>query len=175
MDKQQKTVITVTAILLVLSIIATVAVFLIQKGKNSFTPPPFDGSAISGMPTVDNNALQYRKVDVAQGFSFYLAMCPRYEDGEAKVYLTSCEDNIAYVRIILFDSESNVIGESGLIKPGEYIEGVALSIQPTEKTTIKAKILSYDPQTYYSMGASDGELSLIVDNDLSLRLNTKER
>ena len=163
MDKKEKTIITVTAALLVVALVATAVVFFVQKKKNDFTPPPFDEGAISGKPAVDNDAFQYRKVTVSEELSFSLCMCPSYEAGKARVLLTNDESSNAYIRIVLFDTEGNLIGESGLLKPGEYIESVSLSISHEDNTTVKAKILSYDKKTYYSKGTSDGELSLIIN------------
>jgi hypothetical protein len=56
-----------------------------------------------------------------------------------------------------------MIGESGLIKPGEYVESVAISLVPTKNTSIFAKVLSYEKETYYSMGTTSGELILRVE------------
>ena len=162
MDRKEKRIITVTAVLLVAALIATAVVFFVQKNKNSFDPPPCDKGATSGIPTVNNDALQYRSVKVSEDLSFSLCMCPSYEDGEVKVLLTNDEGSSAYVRIVLFDAEDNTVGESGLIKPGEYVESVSLSITPENDMTLKAKILSYDMKTYYSRGTSDGELKIKV-------------
>ena len=164
MDKKEKTIITVTAALLVVALIATAVVFFVQKKKNDFTPPPFDKGAISGKPAVDNEAFQYRKVTVSEDLIFSLCMCPLYAAGKADVFLTNDESSNAYIRIVLFDAEDNPIGESDLLKPGEYIESVSLSISPEKDTSIKAKILSYDKKTYYSKGTSDGNLSLIMSD-----------
>lgn len=163
MDKKEKIIITVTAALLAVALIVTAIVFFVQKKKNDFTPPPFDKGAISGKPAVDNDEFQYRTVTVSENLSFSLCMCPLYEAGMADIFLTNDGSSNAYIRIVLFDTEGNLIGESGLVRPGEYIESVSLSISYEKDTAVKAKILTYDRKNYYSMGTSDGELNLIID------------
>lgn len=160
MDKQQKTIITVVGILLLLCITATALVYVHKKAQSSFTPPPFDAGAVTGTPEIQDDSAQYRTVKIGDEILFSMCLCPKYEDGEAKLFFASDKENFAFLRVLLFDTDGNLVGESGLIKPGDYVEGLALSFTPTSDTTINAKILSYDLKEYTSMGTSGGELLL---------------
>ena len=65
-------------------------------------------------------------------------------------------------RIILLDETGAELGSSGLLKPGEYVQSVALERIPPKSSSILAKILSYEPQTYYSMGSASAEIYLHI-------------
>ena len=54
----------------------------------------------------------------------------------------------------VFDEQGNMLGETGLIKPNEYVKYVTLSKTPEVGTKIKLKIMGYEPHTYYSAGAA---------------------
>ena len=48
----------------------------------------------------------------------------------------------------------NILGETGLVRPGEYVQTVALTTIPKSGTPITLKIMAYEPDTYYSAGAA---------------------
>lgn len=52
-----------------------------------------------------------------------------------------------------------MLGQTGLLKPGEYVEYLALDTLPGNAPVI-AKILTYQPETYYSMGSASAEMEL---------------
>ena len=54
----------------------------------------------------------------------------------------------------MFDEQGNMLGETGLIKPNEYVKYVTLSKTLEVGTKIKLKIMGYEPHTYYSAGAA---------------------
>ena len=53
----------------------------------------------------------------------------------------------------MLDENGNTLGETGLIKPGEYVQSVELDRVPKVGTPIVLKIMAYQPDTYYSEGA----------------------
>ena len=44
------------------------------------------------------------------------------------------------------------MGETGLIKPGEYVRSVVFSKVPLAGVEISLRVMSYEPETYYSKG-----------------------
>ena len=56
---------------------------------------------------------------------------------------------IGYVR----DEDGNILGESGLIRGGEYIKDIRLSRSIKSGEKIKLKVMGYEPDTYYSAGS----------------------
>lgn len=160
MDKNQKTVITVVGVILAVFIAATVAVFVYKQNDSGFVPPDFDANAVSGYPTVVDEYAQYQNIRVNEDFAFSMCLCPRYNNGKAEIYLAAAKDNNAYTLIKLYDKDGALIGESGLLKPGEYVQYVDIAFVPSEDTEITARVLSYEPKTYYSLGTASGKLSL---------------
>ena len=51
------------------------------------------------------------------------------------------------------DQETGEIyGETGLVKPGEYVQSVTFDKVPVQGTAITMRVMSYQPDTYYSAG-----------------------
>ena len=49
--------------------------------------------------------------------------------------------------------EGNILAESGLIKPGEYLASLPFSAPVSAGTSITMKIMAYESNTYCSAGA----------------------
>ena len=60
----------------------------------------------------------------------------------------------SYLDYRVLDENGEMLGETGLIKPNEYVKYVALSRELPQGTKIKLKIMGYEPQTYRSAGAA---------------------
>ena len=115
-----------------------------------FTPPPFDAAAQTGMPDVPEN-LGYGELD-AQAFK--VSVCGKLvTNGNCtKVWLTNPESNIVWLKLRILDTNGNILGETGLIKPGEYVQSVTLVTVPESGTAVTLKVMAYQPETYYSEG-----------------------
>ena len=61
-----------------------------------------------------------------------------------------------------YDEKSKVIGETGLIRPGQYLKSISLSKEYKQDANIKLKVIAYQPDTYYSMGNVDLNMKLKV-------------
>ena len=118
-----------------------------------FTPPEFDANAIVGVPDVPEGLGYEEKYN--EGMPFKTSICGDVyaENGEAVVFFTNPESNSVWLKVRILDEDSNVLGESGLILPGEYLRSVKLTSDITEDTAVRLKIMSYEPDTYESLGA----------------------
>ena len=163
MDRKEKIILSVVGALLVVAIITTVAVFFAtrQKTVDLFVPPDVDIHATQGVPDQIDEISAYQKVLMSEEFQFSMCLCPEYKNGNVALYYTSYETNTVNSLVKLYDEEGNLVGKSGLIRPGHYIKSISVSDLP-ENAVISAKILSYEPETYYSMGTASGKLSLRV-------------
>jgi hypothetical protein len=56
--------------------------------------------------------------------------------------------------------DGTVLGSTGILKPDQYVKTIKLSSVPEETETITLKILSYEPETYYSEGSASAEAVL---------------
>ena len=149
MDKRR--LICILSVLCVLSVAAMF--FALRSGaeKADFTPPPFDPAAQTGTPVVPEG-LGYQTLDAGV---FRMALCGEIgTDGtDAQVYLTNPVGNEVWLKVRILDRNGEILGESGLVWPGEYVENVALDQLPLPGTPIVLKIMAYEPETYYSRGA----------------------
>ena len=135
-------------------LILTILVLCLPKGaRTEFIPPPFDGAAVVGVPSVPAH-LDYGEV-YREGMAFSAWGCGNVTlDGhDAAVYLTNPDTNHVWMKLRIMDAEGHLLGETGLIKPGEYVQSAALSAIPAVGETVKMKIMTYEPETYYSAGA----------------------
>ena len=148
-------------LLLGLSLACTVAIIVMiislcipkKTEQKPFVSPPFDDNAISGEPTVSKE-LGYG-ILYQDGMSFKVGMCGNVKivGTTADVYLTNVSENKLWLKVRFYDSDGNVVGESGLIKPGEYLKSVELNSVPKSSEKLTLKVMSYEPETYKSLGA----------------------
>lgn len=158
MNKKPKTNKTVPVLCGVLAIaLAVMAAALFFGGKQDtaeFTPPPFDATAVAGVPEVPEN-LGYIS-PYQEGMVYRFSVCGNVvmEGNAAAVYLTNPSENEVWLKLRVLDENDNILGETGLIRPGEYVKDVALTENLTAGTKIKLKIMGYEPETYFSAGSA---------------------
>ena len=124
------------------------------KKEPQFVPPAFDAAAVQGTPTVPDG-LGYNELD-AKGI-YKVAVCGEVtaQDGKADIWLTNPASNNVWLKLRIYNAETNeLLGETGLIKPGEYVQSVTFyeGRTPESGTAIKMRVMSYEPDTYYSQG-----------------------
>lgn len=131
--------------------------------KAPFVAPEFDSEAIEGLPDItDPESEKYREdygkpypEEYQERLTFSTLLCGKVTivDGKADVYFTNPEENTLWMKLRVFDANNNVIAETGLIKPNEYIKTITFDTIPENGTEIKMKIMTYEPDTYYSGGS----------------------
>ena len=145
----------VLSVMCAISVIVMIVALCIPKKQPEFvfTPPPFDENAVTGTPTVPEN-MGYSFL-YQDGMSFKVGLCGKINivKHTAEVYFTNVSENTVWLKARFYDSKGNILGESGLIKPGEYLKSIELNSDIKETDTVKLKIMSYEPETYNSVGA----------------------
>ncbi len=158
----RRTVIFVLAAVLLLSV--AVGIFLWMM---TLEPAFFDENAKLGMPEA---------IPAERGYSFYPAedICDVYICGNPEVngknigvFLTNPESNDGiYIRVeiysqnVVYDENGNktqtlpdeLLGKSGFIRPGEYVEYVKLKKAIKEHTPVVIKVATYLEETGLSNG-----------------------
>lgn len=160
MNKTEKIILLGLAVLVALLL---VAVLFSPKPApkpvvGQFVPPPFDANAVKGAPTVEFPQI-YGTLKLNDDAMVRLYSTPVVEDGKLLVLFTTAEENACWVRLRICDEKGNVLGQTGLLRAGEYVEYVELSQSPKSKNLL-AKILTYEPETYYSLGTANVNLQL---------------
>ena len=131
-----------------------VTIFTVIKtvnDKKAFTPPVFDPAAIAGTPDVPEN-LGYSPLEVEQGYQAYICGKLFADVNNVDVYFTSPETNTVWFLLRVTDEKGNILGETGIIRPGEYVKSLTLKTAPDKESNIKLKIIAFQPETYTSMG-----------------------
>ena len=153
--KQTKNyILPLAAVLCVLSL--AVMIFALTKQNTEtvmgeFTPPPFDSSAMVGTPAVPDG-LGWQELDAK---AYVVGICGKFilNSSTADLWLTNPDSNTVWLKVRVLDEKGNTLGETGIIKPGEYVQSVTLDTVPKAGTPIVLKIMAYQPDTYYSEGA----------------------
>jgi len=121
----------------------------VQTEMGEFTPPPFDSAAVVGTPEVPDG-LGYSELDCKV---YKVSLCGKL-GADGQIWLTNPESNEVWLKVRVLDAKGNILGETGLVRPGEYVQTVALTTIPKSGTPITLKIMAYEPETYYSAGAA---------------------
>lgn len=154
-NKVDKLAVTLTVVFAIVFIVMIVAIFDHSETQNGeFVAPSFDASAVTGTPEVPNE-LGY-SAPFKEGMSYRFAVCGNVTmDGkQALVYFTNSPENDTWMKLRVFDEQDNRLGETGLIKPGEYVKYVKLNKNLPAGTNVKLKIMGYEPDTYLSAGSA---------------------
>lgn len=131
--------------------LAVMTAVLVYTGQTRFTPPPFDPAAQSGIPDVPKN-LGYGELD-ATVFRFSAAGALTADNGGTDLWLTNPADSTVWLKARILDADGALLGESGLLRPGEYVQTVTLDRVPAQTAPVTVKIMAYEPETYYSAGS----------------------
>ena len=150
----------ITVALCALLALVLVLILLTGEKEKDFTPPPFEQNAMAGIPKVPQEA-GYAQAD-AEAFQFAAAGNLQTQDGSVDVWLTNPEGNDIWLKARILDKNGQVLGESGLVKEGEYVQTILLDTVPEHSTEVSLKIMAYEPQTYYSAGAAVLKTTLVV-------------
>lgn len=144
----------ISAVICVIAVCVTAVILFMTSGKKAqtdtdFEPPEFEKSAKTGVPDVPEDT-GYGSID-AKLYEFSLCGNPILSDGGADIYLTNHSESGVWLKARLYNGSGKCIGESSLLKEGEYLKSVKLS--DNTENNIQIKIMAYQPDTYYSMGS----------------------
>lgn len=154
MKKTKNTSLIAMSCICVLSLILLLCVTAYGKKEVHlpFEPPPFDENAVVGVPEVPAE-LFWRKQVIGE---YTVSLCgkPTIAGQAMDVWLTNPLESDVWMKVRILDIEGNILGETGLIRPGEYVRSVFLQTVPAVGSDIEMKIMIYERDTYYSAGAA---------------------
>lgn len=124
-----------------------------EPPRGEFVPPAFESMALQGVPDVPAE-LAYSSPH-RDGMAYRFSVCANVtlDGSKATVYFTNAEENHVYLKLRVLDENDKILGETGLLKPGEYVKDVQLLRELPSGTEIRLKIMGYVPDTYLSAGA----------------------
>ena len=121
-----------------------------QRGE--FVPPPFDASAVRGTPNILNpEAIGYTELD-AKAYKVSVCGMVQVNGNKADIYFTNSESNSTWLKLRVLNANGEIIAETGLVRPGEYIQSVTFTKIPNIDDPITLRVMGYEPVTYYSVG-----------------------
>ena len=163
MSKQEKNIIFALMLVLALMVGALVVVPAAVGNRTAtgeFVAPDFDPAAVTGVPAIADEARLYSQLQMGDHIRLALCGSPLVTDAGLELYLTSDSSNVAWLLVKVYDENGTELGRSGLVRPGEYVQSVALEKSVTSGTVVTLKILSYEPETYYSLGSASAQLQI---------------
>lgn len=132
-----------------------IAVFIVPRDnvRGDFVPPQFAANAENGVPTVPKELGWY--TPQADGLGFKISVCGelKVKDGKADIYFTNYADNDVWLMLRVLSADGTVLAESGIVKPGEYVQSIELEGSLKNGQKLYYKVMAYEPETYYSAGA----------------------
>ena len=89
----------------------------------------------------------------AEEFSTMVCGVVKLNDGKADVWFTNPEKNTVWLKLRVMNEQGEILAETGLIRPGEYLQTVTFDTLPQSGDNITMKVMAYEPDTYLSAGA----------------------
>ena len=130
---------------------------------SDFVAPEFDPNAVEGVPEVDAS-LGWAVLNIAQGYDVHVCGVLNADaDGSLPVWFSSESTNTVWVKLRVLDEDGNILGETGILKPGEYVERIQLA-EGTHSCAVTLQVMGYEPETYYSAGSVGLATTLVVAN-----------
>lgn len=167
MSKKEISILCVLAALIIGTVIAAVCLRTGREPERivgEFVPPEFAQNAVDGTPDPGEvSALKYGTLSLTPEIA--VSMVSEFtvnENGEAELWFAASDTNECWVMLRLMDAKGNVLGETGLLKPGQYVRFLKLDNIPRKDGLITARILTYEPDTYYSLGSANANVMLRV-------------
>lgn len=155
MRKQRNIPLIITSVLCAVSLMTMIATLVFTQNNResqTFVPPPFEEQALQGLPEVPSD-LGWSELD-AKVYKASVCGVVTVINDEADVWFTNPESNTVWLKLRVLDDEGNILGETDLIRPGEYVRSVSFETIPKPGDTIGLKLMAYEPETYYSAGSA---------------------
>lgn len=154
--KKKNLILPILGGILAVVLIAMVVVLCLpekEPPQGEYVQPAFDEAAVAGTPEVDAS-LGYWQL-YQEGMAYRVAVCgaPRADGKELTVYFANDASNEKYLKLRVLSESGKILGETGLLRPGEYVQSVTLTKKVSPETKLTFKILSFEPSDYSSAGS----------------------
>lgn len=137
-------------VVLIILVLGIILLLININSKNKFVKPEFDKN-VTEIP----EKLDYKKneLKISEGYIVYLNPRPTIDNDYLKIDFISNKNNKIWIKVRVFDNNKKLIAESGLLKPGEYLEKVKLKGKVNTNVEITYKIMGYEMDNYLSAGS----------------------
>lgn len=184
-------IVNIVIVILIIVVVALAIFVAFRKGFVKQEKPDFDPNAVATSDVKDLPDLA--EMEQSSDFVVRALQAPLcdYNTGKALLYFTLPENDKVYAKCEIYVSETALskdvtvntkrfesstkntiytdyvlIGESGLIRPGETLESIPLDYIPQKTTDVVVRYVSYVKDTYLSRG-NFNQISkiFVVDNN----------
>lgn len=157
--KELKIAIIAIGAVCILSVCGMIAALICFKPAEQpqFVPPAFDTAAVAGTveETDELKGLGWAKIH-QDGMPYAVYLCGGIlinEQNQADIWFYNIPENEVWLKLRIMDEQGEILAETGLIKPGEYLQTIEFSRAVADDEPLTVKIMSYEPETYLSAGA----------------------
>lgn len=153
--KKKNRIFPILGVLLAVLLVVMIVVLCLphERPVGDYVRPEFDDTAVQGTPEVDKS-LGYWEL-YQDGMAYRVAVCgqPSVDGKTLTVYFTNDARNEKYLKLRVLSDDGDILGETGVLRPGEYVQSVTLAkkVKPGAKLTFK--VLSFEPSDYSSAGS----------------------
>ena len=143
MDRTQTRILAVVLAVLLTAVVAVyVFTALMAPEAPPFTPPPREPLATEGFAAPPDEEGQYRTVTVSEGFAVGICTVPAVRDGALRLFFSCDAQNTVWLRLVVMTDEGEVLGESGILTPGQCLTALPLSATKKRNTTRRKELQS---------------------------------
>lgn len=127
-----------------------------------YSPPAFEKNVQLGVPSPPETAT-YQEIAAQDGYVIGMSGRISVHNSQADVYLANLEGNNVWIRMTMMDNSENILGQSGIIRPGEYLQTlpISLDLQQYKTAAVVIQIDGYVPDTYESAGSFQIKANLV--------------
>lgn len=150
--KRVKKISFITMISLALCAVLLFTYMRYKDGYETFKEPEHESTAVAGVPVVEEER-HYAQLPVKEGYIVGVCATPFVDGNELYLNMTNNEGNTVWLKVRVYQGD-NMIGESGILYPGEYVEKVNCSKSLVAGESILVKTLAYSPETFHSEGVA---------------------
>ena len=162
--KREKILLAAAAILCAAAVFVMIyvltAVLPDRTAQQEFVPPAFESTVQTGEPQPPEE-LGYTFVNISDGYTAGICSTPKLtEDRQLQVWFSSPADNQVWMRLQVCSGDGGGLGETGVIKPGEYVESVELTGELPMEGSAVYRIVGYTPESWHSAGNAELPVTL---------------
>lgn len=139
------------SLVLVLCVVLGIAYIRFAKGYRTFQPPAYEANAFVGEPEAGPS---YQMLAVRDGFALGVDTAPTWQDGYIYFNAANCEGNTVRFLVQVYQGEE-LIAETGLLRPGQYVESVACEEELAPGDEILLKFVAYEGNGWHSEGVAN--------------------
>ncbi len=157
--KRYKCAICILSVMLGTAVIILVSVILHGSDKTryvygDFKAPEFEANAVTGSPDITDVHGYSRFTEGGMEYSVCLMRQLNMADANsARILFTNEQSNAVWLKLRVISDRGKIIAETGLIKPGQYIDTIFFDETPKKGSIVTLKVMGYEPRTYHSAGS----------------------